>query len=347
MKTLIRLLHTDTLSCEPILRRAPNGNLICVSQCGDVTEPAPGNRVYVFISQNNGETWDKPFKIIPETQEAVYCTEVMVLDGSIKAFLSIHNGGFLNIRCVVMESIDSGKTWINIGAPPFFDSFCFIRGMIHLQNGEIAIPYQKYPITKAENLRLLLLNQNITDFRFQRRIMDARINHVENGVLISKDKGKTFMKYKGPDISIQGDTGRMWAWTEPTLAQLSNGTLVMLLRVCRTGRLWRSESNDNGRSWSEVIPTDIPNPANKTKLISLEDGRIALIHTPNSRFGMANRWPLELWISDDNMRTFNDKRLLSDFPVSFCYPDGFYEDGKLLFTIEINRHDILFFDCQI
>jgi len=26
---------------------------------------------------------------------------------------------------------------------------------------------------------------------------------------------------------------------------------------------------------------------------------------------------------------------------------GFHEDGHVLFTIEINRHEILFFDCPI
>lgn len=42
----LRLVHRNTLSCEPILRRMENGEMLCVSQCGDVTEPAPGNRVY-------------------------------------------------------------------------------------------------------------------------------------------------------------------------------------------------------------------------------------------------------------------------------------------------------------
>lgn len=39
--------------------------------------------------------------------------------------------------------------------------------------------------------------------------------------------------------------------------------------------------------------------------------------------------------------------MVTDFPGSYCYPDGFYEEGHILFTIEINRHEILFFDSQV
>ncbi len=70
----IRLFHRDTLSCEPILRRTPGGELLCVAQCGDVREPAPGNRVYVFHSRDEGETWTSPVSIYPEDGQAVYAT---------------------------------------------------------------------------------------------------------------------------------------------------------------------------------------------------------------------------------------------------------------------------------
>ena len=60
-----------------------------------------------------------------------------------------------------------------------------------------------------------------------------------------------------------------------------------------------------------------------------------------------NRYPLAVWISDDNLRSFADRRVVTDFPGRYCYPDGFCENGRLLFTIEINRHEILFFDCQL
>ena len=345
--TRMKLIHNDTLSCEPILRRMPDGSLLCVCQCGDVTEPAPGNRVYCFRSEDNGETWSSPYSIYPENGEAVYLTEVNVLHGIVRVYLELHSGRFLNMRCTVMESRDSGKTWTDAGAPAYYPNFCFVRGMLRMSNGEIVLPCQYFPISPEENERLNALNDGISDFRKQKGVWDADIDHVENNLLISSDEGQSFTNVRGPVIPIKGSTGRNWAWTEPTLAELSNHTLVMLLRVDGTGCLWRSESQDFGRTWSDPAPTDIPNPSNKPKLIPLPDGRIALIHTPNPVCGFVHRNPLAIWISDDNMKTWSDQRILSDMPLYYCYPDGFYENGHILFTIELNRHEILFADCEL
>lgn len=38
---------------------------------------------------------------------------------------------------------------------------------------------------------------------------------------------------------------------------------------------------------------------------------------------------------------------LSCEPILRRMPDGFFENGHILFTIEINRHEILFFDCEM
>ncbi len=347
MNTRIKLVHCDTLSCEPILRRMPDGSLLCVSQCGGLTEPAPDNRVYAFRSDDQGETWTCLGSVYPETGEAVYVTEVMVLDGVVSAFLQVHSGRFLNMRCVVMQSRDSGRTWTDAGPPPHFPTFCFVRGMLPLPDGEIILACQYFPVSQEENARLVIAGHNIAEPRNQRAVWDADVDHVGNDVIVSADRGKTFRRYTGPKIAVKGTTGRNWAWTEPTLATLSDGRLVMLLRVDGSGCLWRSESRDMGRTWTEAVKTDIPNPGNKPKLIPMADGRTALIHTPNPVPGFENRYPLSLWISDDDLESFQDRRMVTNFPGRYCYPDGFFEDGHIRFTIEINRHEILFVDCEV
>ncbi|MCA1810030.1 MAG: glycoside hydrolase [Lentisphaerae bacterium] len=318
----IRLVHRDHLSCEPILRRCPNGELVCVSQVGGLTEPAPENRVVVFHSRDNGETWSKPFSIYPEDGRAVYATEVMLLDGVLYAFLTLHNGKFVEWQCTTMQSSDNGYTWQDIGIWPGLPNYTFTRGMIRLKNGNILIPYQHYPVSEEENARLVLENQ-----------------------------GKTYFRHRGVRIGLKGENQPNWAWTEPTVAELSDGTLVMLLRVCKTGWLWRSVSRDGGATWSAAEPTDIPNPSNKPKLIAMPRGRIALIHTPNNQpvHGLAARNPLAVWVSDDDMQTWGYKQVISDFPGGFCYPDGICEgDGRhLLFTIEFSRFNIIFVDHEV
>ena len=57
MKITIHQIATHSLSCEPLIERAANGELVCVCQCGGVTEPNIENRVLVYHSKDNGETW--------------------------------------------------------------------------------------------------------------------------------------------------------------------------------------------------------------------------------------------------------------------------------------------------
>lgn len=337
----IKLVHIDTLSCEPILRKAPNGELLCVSQCGDVAEPAPGNRVYFFHSKDDGETWSEKTSIYPEDGNAVYITEVSVYEGVINAYLSIHSGRFLDWRCVMLKSYDSGYTWENAGEPPHFPGFTFVRGMIELKNNNILIPYQHYPVTKEENDRVA--NSDLED----KTVWATNTPYVESGVLINADGGKHYDRFPAAKIGMEDG----WIWSEPTIAELSDGTISMLIRICRSGWLWRTDSKDGGKTWSEVYNTNIPNPSNKPKLIKIDDSRIALIHTPNNK-GMGNgawakRFPLQIWISDDDMKTWNYKKTITDFPGQYSYSDGFYEDGHVKFTIEYNRHDVLFVDHTI
>ncbi len=337
----INQIHTNTLSCEPFVRRTANGELLCICQCDGVCEPEEANRVYVFHSLDNGETWSKREKIYPEDGQAVYCTELSVFGDEITAYLTVHSGKFFDWKCVMMKSYDNGYTWENAGAPPYFPNYTFVRSAITIDNGNILIPYQTYPMDEAEFNRLK------TAVPGKMMIEVANVAYCESGVLISEDGGKTYTRHTACQMSNED----CWKWLEPTIAQMSDGRIVMLMRKDESGWLWRSESTDGGRTWSEAWRTDIPNPSNKPKLIPLDNNRVALIHTPNCVIGVPtnenDRYPLELWISDDDMNTWKSKTKLSDFPGAYSYTDGFYEDGHIRFTIEHNRHTILYFDVEL
>lgn len=337
MQDKIYLVHKDTLSCEPIVRRMKNGELLLICQCGDVKEPAPDNRVYVFHSQDNGVTWSKPELLIPEDGRTVYLTEVMVLDDVVTVFVTTHNGSFLNWKVELVVSRDCGYHWASEGAPEYFPTFTFYRGMIRLQNGNIVIPYHHYPVSEEENARLFAANLSWRE---------AQISAVQNGVIISEDGGKTYTLHEGPELSFAEEGNGRWVWSETTVVETEPNHLVMLMRT-NLGRLYRTDSLDGGHTWCKAQPTDIPNPCNKPKLIALENGHIALIHTPNSQIGMDHRNPLSIWFSKDGLNTFYRKHIVTEFPGSFCYPDGFYEHGHILFSIEYNRHDIFLFDHEV
>lgn len=336
----IRLVHSDTLSCEPVVRRMNDGSLLMVAQCGDTYEPAPRNRVYYFHSYDDGDTWSTPVSIYPEDCNAVYCTEVAVFGDRVVAYLTVHNGQFFNWRSVMMSSTDCGHTWVNEGAFPGLETYTFMRGKIELRNGNILIPYQHYPVSDDENARIVAKYGG--KYRPSGKLTyigltDVNIDHVDNGVAISRDGGKTFEICPCRPFPIRGETGLSWVWSEPTVVELSDGRVAMLVRVTKDV-LWYCESADGGRTWSEYVRTDIPNPSCKPKLIGLPDGRIALLHDPDS----TRRNPFAVWISDDDMKTWSRREVISDFPLNFDYPDGFYEDGRLYISIELQRRDVLF-----
>ncbi len=337
----IRKIHADTLACEPILRRVINDELLCICQCDGPSEPHAENRVYAFHSKDNGETWSKKESIYPENGRAVYCTEVAVEDEEITAYLTVHSGRFGDWDCVMMKSFDNGYTWQDFGPPPHLPEYTFIRGRIHTSNGNIVIPYQTYPNNSKETFEEVKRDNSIED----KAPWNIKNPVSRSGVLISEDNGKNFENYTVADF--EG-----WCWPEPTVVELSDGRLGMLMRWDMTGYLWYSESFDGGKTWSDYKKTDIPNPPNKPKLIKFED-KIALIHTPTNvinedgSIGWGKRYPYEIWISSDDMKTWEYKKELCNFPGEYMYTDGFYENGHIMFSVEHDRRTILFFDIEL
>lgn len=338
--TTIHLVHRDSLSCEAIVRQMQNGELLMVGQCKGLTEPSIENRVFYWHSKDNGVTWDAPSLLWPEDGRAVYQTEVSVIGNKVTVFITVHNGDFLDWECYMMQSSDNGYSWENKGVPPCFSKFVFFRGMFRTLDGGLVMAYQRYPV--SDEINKILKEKAIKIFHGTNLIP-----YNENGIIRSDDNGKTWEHY--PAITLTQSEGQ-WHWGEPTVCELTNGALAMLVRVNRDGYLWRADSVDGGKTWCDPYRTDIPNPNNKVKLIRMPNGNIALLHTPTIRnMKLTDRYPLEIWISDDNMETWGYKRKLLEIPGAISYPDGFCtEDGRnIKLAVEFNRHDIYYIDHEI
>lgn len=336
-KISISQIATETMSCEPLIVRAPNGELLCMCQCGGVLEPAPDNREYVFHSKDNGKTWSKKERVLEENDVAELGTGLTVNGNEITAYISIHNGGFLFWKSVVLKSFDSGYTWQR---QPYvgFDKYTLIRNGLATKKGKKMLTYHHFSPTEEQ----------VDQVFFEKKVKNLAYSGIlknEAGILISDDGEKTWKK----SLAYLDDKSTI-SWMEPTIAELSDGTIAMLMRRERSGWLYRCDSVDGGKTWGEYYQTDIPSPTNKPKLLNLDNGKIALLHTPNGeldKYGYGKRFPLELWISSDDMKTFEEKIRLTDFPGEYHYPDAFYEDGHIYMVIEHNRHTILFFDIEL
>eukprot|EP00238_Polyblepharides_amylifera_P000646 CAMPEP_0196570914 /NCGR_PEP_ID=MMETSP1081-20130531/1069_1 /TAXON_ID=36882 /ORGANISM="Pyramimonas amylifera, Strain CCMP720" /LENGTH=419 /DNA_ID=CAMNT_0041887605 /DNA_START=333 /DNA_END=1592 /DNA_ORIENTATION=- len=103
--------------------------------------------------------------------------------------------------------------------------------------------------------------------------------HPSAGVLRSFDRGKTW--------TAHGKLMRHDTWLiENTLAELRNGTVLMLFRT-RIGQLYRSLSKDRGLTWSDAAPLGhpmLPNPNSKVDVISLHpSGVLALVFNDHAK----------------------------------------------------------------
>ncbi len=331
----LSLVHVDSMSCEPIVRRAPDGSLILLCQCGGTEEPSPANRVYLFRSKDEGKSWSSGEDILPADPRALYQTEVFVYEKRIYVFMTAHSGRFCRCENFVLMSADGGYTWEKQKGFEGLPEFTFVRGGI-IWGDKVIFPYHGFSVSKEEQERLASENKYI---------WESNVKEMECGV-IQCEKGGYKIK-KAFSLPVLREGKRRWAWFEPTIISLSDGSISMLVRIDGTGALWETRSTDGGSTWGQLNKTDIKSPNNKPKLLRGNGGEILLLHTPNDSIGIQNRFPLELWISRDDMKSWGKCRL-SDFPGWYSYPDGFVtEDGHLLLAVDFNRHDIYFISCEL
>jgi predicted neuraminidase len=101
---------------------------------------------------------------------------------------------------------------------------------------------------------------------------------------------------------------------QPSLLKYPGGRLQMLCRT-RQGKIAESQSNDQGRTWSPLVLTDLLNPNSGTDAVTLVDGRQFLVFNPSND----QRTPLVGAISEDG-KSWKTKITLEDQPGEYSYP---------------------------
>lgn len=330
---IYRGLPPDLMCVDQYLRVLPDGDWAVFFTTGGATEPAAANYIAVSRSSDRGKTWSPIQPVAKYPDRAATLTEVLVHDGRISIFASLHAGSFDAFHTCLITSSDSGHTWST--PQPFrpLPRRTFVRNRVVCSWGEWVFPFQSYPV----------MNGNPDTSIWS----DGSFKAPAVGALVTPDEGRTWL----PSATATGVE-----WAENNIVERADGSLVMLVRADKTGCLWSSVSTDRARNWSVLEPTDIPNPGSKFRLFRLADGRIILIHNPNpstrganATGNQPNRNPMAMWISDDDMKSWGYKRNLTDFPGSHSYPDGFVDEaeGYVHFAYDYNRHDLIYWAAAI
>lgn len=122
---------------------------------------------------------------------------------------------------------------------------------------------------------------------------------------------------------------------QPSILRHKDGTLQSIGRS-RNGKLFTTTSKDQGRSWSPMALTNLPNPNAGTDAVTMRDGRHVLIynHTPKGRS------PLNVAVSADGV-SWQAALALETEPGEYSYPAVIQtSDGLLLVSYTWKRKRI-------
>ncbi|MBV8590968.1 MAG: exo-alpha-sialidase, partial [Acetobacteraceae bacterium] len=90
-----------------------------------------------------------------------------------------------------------------------------------------------------------------------------------SAVKISSDQGQTWADY-----AVPGSTGCVHMNVE----KLNDGTLLALFRSRWADNIYASHSRDNGRTWTEPAPTELPNNNSSIQFTGLNNGHLAIVY---------------------------------------------------------------------
>lgn len=347
------------LACGPTLAQAPNGDLLCSWLTGSKKEPAPDNCIAVARSTDGGKSWSEPEMLIPPGDEngsgiIHRCGDKLVLMEArwpMEAEYTVWN-------YVRRESTDNGYTWSEAEPITLLTEegwSCAICNPIKTQSGEYLCAAQIFkkrekPLVGGAVPIALARTEEEAQALPPRRAGEGNPGkfgtHLHGCGVFKTDKDNRTFEFRG------WVHNRPLGLLEPTMVELKDGTLAMLMRAEMGGFLWRSDSKDGGRTWCDAYQTNIPNPTTQAHMTRLADGRIALL---NNNFGgvigeplrLHNRDPLSVWVSDDELNSFSLRKDVITGGV-LSYPFGFVpDDGRFVFAYDHNRNQVRFVEVEL
>ncbi|WP_457982637.1 sialidase family protein [Bacillus paralicheniformis] len=226
-----------------------NGDLLCV-WFGGTQEGIPDISIYMSRLERGSGEWTQAEKLSDDPsrseQNPVLFQEP---DGRLWLMYTAQLSGNQDTAIVrYRTSDDRGRTWSKIDTL-FAEAGTFIRQpLIVLDNGDWLLPVF-YCIT--------LPGVKWTG------------NRDISAVKISSDKGKTW-----EEVKVPGSTGCV----HMNIEKLRDGTLLALFRSRFADSIYSSRSIDNGRTWSEPEPTELPNNNSSIQFTALQDGTLALVY---------------------------------------------------------------------
>jgi len=345
--------HMYRLACAVQIVQAPDGSLIAGWMTGGNMEPADDHIAVCARSYDGGETWSEPEVLVGEGKENG-AASLFEIDGRLYQMASRWEDNYGVWKYVRRESLDNGKTWVNevpiklIEGEGLSSSF---GNFIRLQNGELmcavnTMTLRDKPLQAGVERLVYAKNEE------EAAAMAPRTEDETHAIWMDKYIYGMATALVNEDLTeftpLGGFNNRPLGLLEGQIIQLKNGNLAMIVRAEWGGFLWRSDSTDNGRTWCDAYPLDIPNPSTLATVLRLPDGRIALFHNAIGEFGKkSSRNRLSIWVSNDEMESWYIKTDVI-FGGQNAYPCPYIlKDGRIVFTYDKDRRLAKFVEVTI
>lgn len=327
-------IHASDLELHAGLQQLP------FQLMGPFTHTADGGILAIdakatFRSEDGGVTWSQPRPIFASGEEKTVSRERAILrtsDGTIiAAFMNLdernwtwknelHDAPDARLPTYVMRSTDNGVTWRDIQKMHDDWSGC-VRDMIQTQDGRVI-------------------------FTAMKMLHDPGRHSVLT--YSSEDDGVTWNASNLIDLGGKGHHGGV---TEPTLAELHDGRVWMLIRT-NWGEFWSAYSNNGGKHWQILQPSEIPSSSAPAMMTRLASDRLLLVWNRPFPEGTED-WPLSggdgLWsetavsnhreelslaFSDDDGKTWSQPTVIARHSGTWlAYPYVFeVEPGRIWLT---------------
>lgn len=154
------------------------------------------------------------------------------------------------------------------------------------------------------------------------------------------EKNKVQSPFPVPEFSVRGQ-----GIIQPTLWESKPGVVHMLLRSTQ-GYIYRSDSQDAGKTWCTVYPTTLPNNNSGIDLTPLSHGELVLVYNPSGE-NWGERTPLVISISLDNGETWEHVLTLEQGAGEYSYPAVVSRGNDIYLTYTWRRERIAFWSLSI
>ena len=285
----------------------PNGEVL-IAMGG--ANRLPKDKLLLFRLENDGTIWEQ----IHEFTESQGPAGLYWAEGKVKLTSSVRNlpdtPDYYTVLTVQNQAssgngrhwntpirIDTGHQWNHHGWP-----------IIRMRDNTLVLPYH-------------FTLQDLSEGTSNEQRRDAE---TVCSLLLSTDEGNMWRPAEGY-VRLPG--GRP---CEPTIVELSNGHLFMLIRTT-LGKLYQTQTGDKGRTWAEPAASDLVSPFVCAHLFRLSFDPSKIVVAWNN--SPENRRPLDIAISYDECGSWQHTRTLSNPGYTACYPKiTRTPDGKIAVT---------------